>query len=188
MASGIEPTNAIIVLTLLDEEPRSGYDIKQVVDERLDGIVEITTGTVYYTVKKLEQRGWLKGTVSRQGKRPERRVFRITAEGRKALVQLVEHCLTEPDRPYSPFDVALYVSPLIRPEKLIAAVDHRVEQLQKNRERLQHIEQKFPGRWPFHLYYLREKTKEIIDCNERWCQRLKRKMQDKVQGKNLLRV
>jgi DNA-binding PadR family transcriptional regulator len=179
MPARVDPINAITLLGFIEEEPRSGYELKRAIDERLEHILEITAGTVYYTLKRLEARGWVKGIVSRNGKRPERRTYRITPEGKRAFVHLLEEAAFTADRFISPFDVALYFTPRLPPEKVMKAVDKRLEDLARYRDALLRLEERFPVRWPFHLYYLREKAKEIVQTNERWWIRLKKKVQNK---------
>jgi len=179
MPARLDPINAIALLGFIEEAPRSGYELKQAMEERLEHILEITPGTIYYTLKRLEHRGWVKGSVSRNGKRPERRVYRITPEGRKAFVQLLEEAAFETERFLSPFDVALYFTPRLAPETVVKAVDKRMGDLARYRDALRRLEERFPVRWPFHLYYLREKAKEVADANERWWHRLKKKVQEK---------
>jgi DNA-binding PadR family transcriptional regulator len=179
MPAKLDPINAIALLGFIEEEPRSGYELKQAIEDRLEHILEITPGTIYYTLKRLEQRGWVKGIVSKNGKRPERRVYRITPDGRKAFVQLLEEAAFEAERFLSSFDVALYFTPRLAPETVVKAVDKRMGDLARYRDALHRLEERFPVRWPFHLYYLREKSKEIADANERWWLRLRKKVQEK---------
>src|SRR5262245_4394638 len=126
-------------------------------------------------LKKLESRGWAKGADAGR-----RRVYRITPAGRKALMALLEEVSLQPIRLFGAFEVALHFAPRLEPEKLDRAVDRQIGHLAASRARLAQLEQRWPGRWPFHYYYLREKTRELIDANERWCQRMKRKIQDKA--------
>jgi DNA-binding PadR family transcriptional regulator len=179
MPATLDPINAITLLGFLEEAPRSGYEIKRAIDERLEDILEVSAGTVYYTLKRLEQRGWVRGTVSRRGRRPERRTYRITPAGRKAFVHLLEEAAFRQDPFVSSFDVALYFTPRLGAETLVRAVDRRLADLARHRDALRRLEQRFPVRWPFHLYYLREKAKELADTQERWWLRLKKKVQEK---------
>jgi DNA-binding PadR family transcriptional regulator len=179
MPARLDPTNAITLLGFIEEAPRSGYELKRAIDDRLEGILDITSGTVYYTLKRLEARGWVKGSTSRVGNRPARRTYRITEEGRKAFFHLLEEAAFQEDRFVSSLDVALYFTPRLSPETVIRAVDKRLGDLKKYREGLRHLEERFPVRWPFHLYYLREKSKELADTNERWWLKLRRKVQEK---------
>src|SRR5436190_16804659 len=122
MPATIDPINAITLLGFIEEEPRSGYDLKRTIDERLAHILEMTSGTVYYTLKRLEARGWVRGSVSRKGKRPEQRVYRITAAGQKAFLQLLEEAMFQTHQFVSPFDIALYFTPRMPAETVTRAV------------------------------------------------------------------
>jgi DNA-binding PadR family transcriptional regulator len=179
MPAKLDPINAITLLGFIEEAPRSGYDLKRAIDDRLEGILEITQGTIYYTLKRLEARGWVKGSVSRIGNRPERRTYRITPTGRNAFFHLLEEAAFERDRFLSPFDVALYFTPRLSPETVVRAVDHRLRELDQYRAALRRLEERFPVQWPFHLYYLREKAKDVAQASERWWLRLRKKVQEK---------
>ncbi|MBI2932609.1 MAG: helix-turn-helix transcriptional regulator [Planctomycetes bacterium] len=180
MPASIDPANAITVLALLEEAPRCGYDLKQIIDERFNGIVEITAGTLYYTLKKLETQGWARSSAARPRRGSERRAYRITAAGRRAFLDLVEKACLQADQMYSLFDIAVYFTPRLAPHTLQRACEKRLDDLSRGRRRLLALEEKNPGRWPFHLYYLKEKARELIDLNERWCLRIKRKIQEKT--------
>jgi len=180
MPARIDPVNAITLLGFIEEEPRSGYDLRRAIDDRLEHILEISSGTVYYTLKKLEARGWVSGSVSRKGKRPEQRVYRITAAGKRAFDQLLEEALFQPQRFISPFDIALYFTPRVAPGTVTRAVDKQLGDLGRFRESLRTLEERFPVRWPFHLYYLREKAKELAGSSERWWGRLRRKIDERA--------
>lgn len=42
----------LVILGLLKESPKHGYELKQIVDERMQQIAQITPGTVYYTLQR----------------------------------------------------------------------------------------------------------------------------------------
>ena len=72
------------VLGLLAQRPRSGYDIKSAVDRTIRHFWAASYGQIYPELKRLEEEGWIAGTDSARGGR-SRRVFRLTAKGRRAL-------------------------------------------------------------------------------------------------------
>lgn len=178
MPASIDPVNALTLLGFVEEEPRSGYDLKRTIDERLEHILEMSSGTVYYTIKRLEARGWVKGSVSRNGKRPEQRVYRITPDGRRAFAELLEQAMFQRHQFVSPFDIALYFTPRLPPETVVRAVDKHLADLDRLRVSLHTLEERFPVRWPFHLYYLREKAKEMAGASERWWIKLRKKVEE----------
>jgi hypothetical protein len=119
------------------------------------------------------------GAAERRGKRPERRVFRLTAAGRKAFAALLEETAFAPDRLVSPFDMALFFAPQLAPETLLKAIERREAHVAASLANIHQVEEHFPDRWPFHLYYLKEKTKEVAEIQARWCGRLRRKVREK---------
>jgi transcriptional regulator len=77
----------LLILALLDERQRHGYDISRLIEERSRGAISFHTASLYPTLYRLEDRGLIEGRwVERAGQR-RRRYYRLTAEGRKVLAQ-----------------------------------------------------------------------------------------------------
>jgi len=72
------------VLGLLGWRPMSGYDIKRAVDRTIRHFWAASYGQIYPELKRLEEAGWIAGKNADRGGR-SRRVYRITAQGRRAL-------------------------------------------------------------------------------------------------------
>ncbi|GAA2609112.1 hypothetical protein GCM10010399_44920 [Dactylosporangium fulvum] len=70
----------LLLLTLLEERPRHGYDIIQVLRERFDGVYLPSPGTIYPRLRQLEADGMVG-----QRERGGRRVYQLTARGREEL-------------------------------------------------------------------------------------------------------
>ena len=80
-------SSEVLILALLDERPRHGYDIGRLIDERSGGAITFHTASLYPTLYRLEDKGLIEGRwVERAGQR-RRRYYRLTAAGRKALAQ-----------------------------------------------------------------------------------------------------
>ena len=73
----------LVILRLLEEKPRHGYDIIKEIEERFGGTYAPSPGTVYPTLTMLEDMGYAKGTVEEGGKK----IYAITDEGRKHLAE-----------------------------------------------------------------------------------------------------
>jgi PadR family transcriptional regulator, regulatory protein AphA len=73
-----------VVLGLIALHPRSGYDIKRVVDGAIRHFWAASYGQIYPELKRLEAEGWIEGSDERNGHR-SRRVYRITEAGTQAL-------------------------------------------------------------------------------------------------------
>jgi PadR family transcriptional regulator PadR len=75
----------LVVLALLDDQPRHGYELTQLIDERSGGALTFNFASLYATLYKLEERKWIQGRwVEKPGQR-RRRYYKITAEGREVL-------------------------------------------------------------------------------------------------------
>ena len=72
------------VLGLIASQPRSGYDIKRIVDRTIRHFWAASYGQIYPELKRLEEAGWIAGDDVPNGGRA-RRVFRITDTGCEAL-------------------------------------------------------------------------------------------------------
>ena len=81
----MEPTAVTwAVLGLITHEPRSGYDIKRIIDRTIRHFWAASYGQIYPELTRLEAAGWIAGSDAPRGGR-SRRLFRITPKGRKAL-------------------------------------------------------------------------------------------------------
>lgn len=81
----MEPTAVTwAVLGLITLEPRSGYDIKRIIDRTIRHFWAASYGQIYPELTRLEEEGWIAGADAPRGGR-SRRVFTITPKGRQAL-------------------------------------------------------------------------------------------------------
>jgi DNA-binding PadR family transcriptional regulator len=72
-----------VILGMLAARPRSGYEIKQLVDSSARFFWAASYGQIYPELKKLEKAGLISGDDSSTGAR-QRTTFRLTAEGKLA--------------------------------------------------------------------------------------------------------
>jgi PadR family transcriptional regulator AphA len=75
-----------VVLGLLANKPRSGYDIKTVVDRSTRFFWAASYGQIYPELKRLEEAGLIEGEDVPKGGR-ERRVYKLTPAGHEALAE-----------------------------------------------------------------------------------------------------
>jgi PadR family transcriptional regulator, regulatory protein AphA len=73
-----------VVLGLLSLGPRSGYDIKRVVDRSTRFFWAASYGQIYPELKRLEAEGLVEGEDAPKGARG-RRIYKLTDAGRRAL-------------------------------------------------------------------------------------------------------
>lgn len=78
---------ALLVLSLINEEPMYGYRIIKELDTRSQNHFQFKEGSLYPVLHQLEKDGLVKTEWRHQRGRPNRRYYTITAAGRKALAQ-----------------------------------------------------------------------------------------------------
>lgn len=72
-----------VILKLLEEKPRHGYEIIKELEDRFGGTYSPSPGTVYPTLTMLEDMGYASASQEEGGKR----IYQITEEGRKYLAE-----------------------------------------------------------------------------------------------------
>jgi DNA-binding PadR family transcriptional regulator len=80
----------LVVLRLLDEKPRHGYEIIKALEEKTGGMYSPSPGAVYPTLTLLEELGYARSIDEGNG----RKIYEITDEGR---AHLAEHRTTADD-------------------------------------------------------------------------------------------
>ena len=81
----------MLVLSLIEERPRHGYEIGKLIEQRSGGRLKFALPTLYPTLLRLENRGWIKGRwVEKAGER-QRCFYRLTPEGRRVLARQREN-------------------------------------------------------------------------------------------------
>src|ERR687897_3887320 len=77
----------LLILSLVEDQPRHGYDIGSLIERRSKGTLKFNVASLYPLLYRLERRGWIQGRwVEKAGQR-RRRYYRLTAGGRKVLAE-----------------------------------------------------------------------------------------------------
>jgi PadR family transcriptional regulator, regulatory protein PadR len=75
----------LLILSLVEDQPRHGYDIGNLIEQRSRGVLKFNVASLYPLLYRLEKRGWILGRwVEKAGQR-RRRYYRLTPEGKKVL-------------------------------------------------------------------------------------------------------
>lgn len=79
----------MLVLKMMEEEPKYGYQIIQEIREKSAQIFSLKDGTLYPILYRLEDEGFVVSEWSEaEGKQVPRKYYRITDEGQNALIQI----------------------------------------------------------------------------------------------------
>ncbi|MBM7783972.1 PadR family transcriptional regulator [Tenggerimyces flavus] len=123
---------ALGILATLVEKPMHPYELASVLRERdKEQDLAIKWGSLYRVIQNLERYGFIEAIESgRQGARPERTVYRITAPGREEADSWVRELLAWPTPEHSRLEAGLSVMGLLGPDEMIALLQQRVERLE----------------------------------------------------------
>jgi len=118
-------TNAeLAILSLVAEQPRHGYEIEQVIEQRgMREWTEIGFSSIYYLLKKLERDRLISGQLQEAERGPARRTYQITQLGVKVLHDSLLEALSSPQPCYTSFSLAIGNLPALERSDVIAALN-----------------------------------------------------------------
>ncbi len=106
----------LLLLGLLKESPKHGYDIKIKIKEILSLFAGVDLKSIYYPLKILEKKGLVVKRVTKAGKRPERMVYALTSEGQSHFDELLNQSFLNLKRPQFTLDLSLYFLHYMKPD------------------------------------------------------------------------
>lgn len=75
----------LLILSLLESEPRHGYDISRLIEQRSGGALSFRVASLYPLLYRLESRGWIRGRWVEKAAQRRRRYYRLTKQGAEVL-------------------------------------------------------------------------------------------------------
>jgi transcriptional regulator len=77
----------LLILSLLEDQPRHGYDIGKLIEIRSGGSIRFHIASLYPLLYRLENRGLIHGRWVEKPNQRRRRYYRLTPQGQKTLAQ-----------------------------------------------------------------------------------------------------
>jgi transcriptional regulator len=75
----------LLVLSLLEAQPRHGYEISKLIEMRSGGVLSFHVTSLYPLLHRLEGQGWIEGKWVEKAEQRRRRYYRLSAEGLRVL-------------------------------------------------------------------------------------------------------
>lgn len=107
--------NELLLLGLLKDSPKHGYEIKLKIQEIGSLFAGIDFKSIYYPLRVLEKKGLVTKRANKSGRRPQRLVYQLTSEGQARFEDLVVKSLLDFKRPQFSLDLSLYFLHYINP-------------------------------------------------------------------------
>lgn len=172
---------ALSILELLDERPMHPYELASTMrDRHQDEFVRLNFGSLYHTVEALERDGWIVPVErEKEGRRPERTIYKLTDAGRDLLVRVVGDILAQPKREYLHFSAGLMFMHHLDAPAAAAHLGHRALALQGVIDKLTRImaELRADGVTRLSLIELEHKI-ALLESERTWVQKLRGEITD----------
>jgi PadR family transcriptional regulator PadR len=81
----LQGTLDLILLKLLRAGPANGWDLTQSIQVISKGTLDVNYGSIYPALRRLEAKGWLKGSWGASENNRRARFYELTGAGRKQL-------------------------------------------------------------------------------------------------------
>jgi len=106
-------------------------------ERRKEDVLDVRPAAIYRLVERLDGAGLIEplGT-SREGKRPERTVYRLTDEGRELSDEWLREMLAMPAREYPSFPAALSMAGVLPPDAVAQELTRRALAIEGNLARM----------------------------------------------------
>ena len=177
-------TNAeLAILTLIAEKSRHGYEIEQVIEERgMREWTEIGFSSIYYLLKKLEEKGLIEGRMERQaGRGPARKVYQITESGIETRRAGVLEALSIPQRAFPLLQLGLASLPGVSHSEALAALrgykdglTDRLEYVRSRRDESRPM--------PYFVEAMFSHSLAMIEAERRWIEDFMNQLEERTES------
>jgi DNA-binding PadR family transcriptional regulator len=116
----------LLFLGLLKDGPKHGYEIKRQLKEVLSPFISLQIKSIYYPLKKMEEKGFIRKETGREGRWPEKYIYRITREGERRFREVLNASFLAVKRPYFNVDLSLFFLPHVQPQVAMRHLRARV--------------------------------------------------------------
>jgi len=160
----------LAILGLVVEQPRHGYDIEHVIEERnMRNWTEIGFSSIYYVLKKLERSGHVTSELQAEGSGgPTRRVYSATRLGRKSWRAESLGALARPQGSNTGFLLGLAALPALEADEVVEALEDHAARLERRRQRMQDARERSGPETPKHALAMFEYGEALIDAELAW--------------------
>ncbi len=178
----IQNLTKLILLGILFEFPKPihGYEIKKVINQWAIGeFTEISYGSLYYNLEKMEKEGLLSSRKEKDSERPERTLYHITEKGKTELIVMIRKNFFEIQPIRYPLDVGLLFMPILSKSEIIEAIDKRIQYIQKKNKEHKGLIDTLKRKIPFFAIYIIKHHYAHWEAELKWLQELKEEVENR---------
>lgn len=161
----------LILLGLLKESPKHGYEIKKKIKEILSLFAGVDLKSIYYPLRILEKKGLVTKRITKPGRRPQRLVYALTLKGGTRFKELLTKSLLNFKRPQFSLDLSLYFLNYIKPATLKRRLRARLHVLEGLSRGLRQMLGPLKKEKPASLVYILEHNLEMVETESQFLAR-----------------
>jgi DNA-binding PadR family transcriptional regulator len=180
-------TNAeLAVLSLVVQEPRHGYQIEQVIEERgMRRWTEVGFSSIYFLLKKLERQKLIKGEWEKTKRGRERwaKVYHPTDAGREAFHAAIFEVLSVPQPIPRPLMLGLANLPALSTKEASTALSQYGKQLTEKMGILRAVLDSDQHSHPYFVDAMFELALTVMQAELEWVEKFTRQIQEQSQTK-----
>ncbi|MFC7546037.1 PadR family transcriptional regulator [Plantactinospora sp. GCM10030261] len=176
---------ALAVLCYLSQRPMHPYELSRTLrDNGDDRSIKFTHGSLYMVVQQLSRAGFVAERESvRDGARPERTVYALTASGRVELRDWLRDLVEQPRHEYPQFVGALSLIGALPPDEVVELLDRRLRRLAERRAEISTLIDDSRARGVPPLFLVEEDYRlALLDAEETFCRDFRARITDPETG------
>lgn len=158
----------LILLGLLRERPKHGYEIKKELQEMSSLFAGVDSQSIYYPLQALEKKRLLIKSISKKGNRPMRFVYKLTPEGKKYFLELLAKSFLYFRKPQFSLDLSLYFLQYIQPEVAKRKLRARIRILNKLAKDLGQLIKSLRKKNSMSLCYISEHNLQMVETEAKF--------------------
>ena len=166
----------LIVLGMLKKEPMSAYDIQKLVEYRnISKWVKISTPSIYKKTVQLEKKGFVKGSIVKEGKMPEKVIYSLTDAGQEEFEKLMLEIAAKPIRIFLDFNAVIVNLDSLSSEnrkQCIDSIEENIKELKSYLEQNIHEKENLPEIPATGMAVLRQQF-VLAEAIEKWIDSVK---------------
>lgn len=156
----------LVLLGVLSGSAMHGYQLNDMIEHHLPLFTSIKPSTAYSRLDRLATRGLVRSRRERVGRRPERKVYELTEEGRARFLALLRENLRSAEPPSQAGDAGVLFHRALPEAEVLALLAERRQATVVLRDRMEEMKRRHP---PHSSGYLvAERALVHAEAEERW--------------------
>lgn len=122
--------SATMLMGLIYHSPLNAYEItKQLEYMNIKRWYNIANSTVYATIKSIEKKGYISGTVEKEGNMPDKTIYILTESGQNELLKTLRNSIITFDYDTNIFSIAAFFLDIFETDERKFLLEKRLENL-----------------------------------------------------------